>query len=120
MKPHEEASGISSTLARTKSRVRASFELAQIIELDNAGIGLLKVLREPGQWTLLQLQLLPDYQGRGTGTGILLNLIDEATASGATISLHVLRSNRAKHLYEQLGFVTIGVSKNGFAMSNRQ
>ena len=47
---------------------------------------------------------MPEYQGRGTGTAIILDLIAQARALQLPVTLHVLDVNPARSLYERLGF----------------
>ena len=42
------------------------------------------------------------------GTVLLRELLDEATAAGKRVSIHVERQNRALGLYERLGFRQAG------------
>lgn len=54
---------------------------------------------------LIDITLLPDYRSAGIGSELLRRLLDEATAAGKPVVLHVARSNRASALYQRLGFV---------------
>lgn len=54
---------------------------------------------------LIDIALLPDYRGAGIGSELLRRLLDEATAAGKPVVLHVARSNPAGALYRRLGFV---------------
>ncbi|TDW92319.1 GNAT family N-acetyltransferase [Kribbella sp. VKM Ac-2566] len=52
-----------------------------------------------------RIEIAPEVQGGGVGTALLRGLLDRARASGANaVELHVLQLNRARHLYERLGF----------------
>lgn len=53
---------------------------------------------------IMDIALLPDFRGRGIGTGILTNLQREARAAGKILSIHVERFNPALSLYARLGF----------------
>jgi ribosomal protein S18 acetylase RimI-like enzyme len=53
---------------------------------------------------LHQLFILPEYQRRGIGSGLLEDLLTEAGQSGLPVRLRVLRVNPAKGLYERYGF----------------
>ena len=87
-----------------RERVLAHFESAQIILRDGCAIGLLKLVQEPDHLDLSQLQLLPEHQSRGIGTGIITTLQAEYGARMLPIRLHVYASNRALELYLRLGF----------------
>jgi ribosomal protein S18 acetylase RimI-like enzyme len=54
---------------------------------------------------LIDIALLPDHRSAGIGTELLRLLLDEATAAGKPVVLHVARSNPAGALYQRLGFV---------------
>lgn len=54
-----------------------------------------------------ELQVLPEYQGRGLGSQVLQSVIDRAAQAGRPVTLSVLEANpRACALYTRLGFVT--------------
>lgn len=56
----------------------------------------------------LAISLLPEYRGQGVGTRLLQALLDRLEKDGyARASLSVQTANRAKKLYERLGFETI-------------
>jgi len=57
---------------------------------------------------LRELQLSPEFQGRGFGTAILRQVIDQATQRGLPTVLSVVEANRrAKQLYERIGFEVV-------------
>jgi ribosomal protein S18 acetylase RimI-like enzyme len=70
-------------------------------------IGVMRVLRAPDAITLDQLHLAPAHQGRGLGTRLLTELIDDARRADVPIRLRVLRANPARRLYERLGFAVV-------------
>jgi ribosomal protein S18 acetylase RimI-like enzyme len=57
---------------------------------------------------LIDIALLPEQRGRGTGTRCLHRLLAEARTAGVDMTLEVAADNRAQHLYRRLGFVEIG------------
>lgn len=116
MRPHEIASGVERSAEQSMERVRQSLEVAQIIEQAGAPIGLLKVLRDGKQWELYQIQLMPQYRGKGIGTRLISTLISEANAAGAVLRLGVLKANPARKLYERLGFVVVSEKAHGYEM----
>lgn len=60
----------------------------------------------------LSIGVLPEYRGRGVGEALLQALMSRARADGLrAISLSVEDGNRARSLYERLGFVKVG--RNG-------
>lgn len=77
----------------------------QIIVIDGRDAGVLVVEELPDEIHISLIEILPEFQGRGTGTMILNRLTREATSRQTLLSLHVLRTNQpAKRLYERLGF----------------
>jgi GNAT superfamily N-acetyltransferase len=55
---------------------------------------------------IYEVQILPEYQGQGTGTRFLAERIEEALHRGVSLRLKVLRENRARELYARMGFVS--------------
>jgi histidinol-phosphate phosphatase family protein len=54
---------------------------------------------------IVELQILPAYQGRGIGSAILKSVIDRAARDGFDVTLSIVDANtRARRLYERLGF----------------
>ncbi|MCH9673243.1 MAG: GNAT family N-acetyltransferase, partial [Gammaproteobacteria bacterium] len=53
---------------------------------------------------LREIQIEPHYQGRGLGTALIRALIERANTAEQGIVLRVLRHNRARYLYQRLGF----------------
>lgn len=117
MSPHEIASGVVRLPERSLQRVRASFEVAQIIMRSGEPVGLLKVVRNGSQWELLQIQLVPALQGAGVGSRIIRSLLAEARAAGAVVRLGVLKANPARRLYERLGFVIVAENEYSYEMA---
>jgi ribosomal protein S18 acetylase RimI-like enzyme len=107
IEPHFSAAGIVHSPAEQEARVRELFECAEILELDGQSIGLLKVLREPTHWRVMQVQLSPQHQGAGIGGHLIKSLMCEAGVAGVPITLSVLKVNPARRLYERLGFKVI-------------
>jgi ribosomal protein S18 acetylase RimI-like enzyme len=53
---------------------------------------------------VVDLALLPAHRGAGLGTALLREVFDEADAAGLPVTIHVEVMNRARRLYERLGF----------------
>jgi ribosomal protein S18 acetylase RimI-like enzyme len=82
----------------------ASFE---VIEVDGEPAGRLYVHRADEEMLIIDIALLPPFRGRGIGAELLRELIDEADASERKLSIHVERENRARTLYDRLGFEVV-------------
>ncbi|MDH3282289.1 MAG: GNAT family N-acetyltransferase, partial [Gammaproteobacteria bacterium] len=50
---------------------------------------------------------LPQYCGRGIGSGLLGNIMHEAASAGLPVTIHVEKFNPALRLYGRLGFNVI-------------
>jgi ribosomal protein S18 acetylase RimI-like enzyme len=101
---------------QSESQVHSRSPNAQIIEVENIGIGVLLVARHPTHIELEQIYLLPEYQRLGIGTALINRLIAEAQESIVPLRLRVLVVNPAKQLYERLGFVVTETTPEFFYM----
>ena len=79
-----------------------------VIEQGGTAIGRLYVGRPPGEIRVVDIAFLPPYRGRGTGTGLIRDLMAEAAAAGSALTLYVEAFNPAHRLYTRLGFRPIG------------
>ena len=79
-----------------------------VIEVDGERAGRLYVHRGTGEIRIMDIALAPAFRGRGIGTALLRELMDEAGGSGRALSIHVEANNPARRLYERLGFVPAG------------
>lgn len=91
----------------------ASFD---VIEVDGEDAGRLIVWRSQQVIAVVDIALLPEYRGRGIGTGLMQAILDEADTTGAKIVLHVESFNRAQGLYARLGFHQVGTDGVYFKM----
>lgn len=78
-----------------------------VVEVDGHPAGRLYVDRRPGALRIVDIALLPEFRGRGIGTGLLHDLLAGAAEEGRTVSIHVEVHNPAARLYERLGFVPV-------------
>ena len=63
---------------------------------------------DDGNYYLGRIEIAPELQNHGHGTELIQRLITRARAGGAeAVELHVLELNRARKLYERLGFRTV-------------
>jgi ribosomal protein S18 acetylase RimI-like enzyme len=79
-----------------------------IISIGDVPAGSITIFRGPSEIRLVDIALLPEFRGRGHGGEVIRMLISEAADAGSALRLSVLRSNRATHLYERLGFIAKG------------
>ncbi len=71
---------------------------------DGTRVGRVLTELRPGCLRLVDIAVLPEYQGLGIGTATLLRLQSEADRHGVALRLSVRASNRALKLYTRLGF----------------
>ena len=81
---------------------------SDVILVDGEPAGRLLVARWREEIRIVDIALLPAFRGRGAGSELLRDLMDEATEMGKPLSIHVERDNRALALYERLGFRPVG------------
>lgn len=67
-------------------------------------VGLLAVDDRPEAIHIDAIEIEPAHQGRGTGTAIVSAILADGRARGVPVRLQVLKVNRARRLYERLGF----------------
>lgn len=84
-----------------------------IIESAGVSIGRLYVHRGTSDIRIVDISLLPEYRNTGIGTHILQQLRNEALDCGKILSIHVEDFNRARTLYDRLGFVPAAEQKFG-------
>jgi len=115
MNTHLENSGLSIDDENHIKRIRYRFENAKFIYLNEKKIGLLKILQEQEHIEIIQIQIEPDYQGKGLGE-ILIKKIIDTNSRKMPIRLNVLKENKARKLYEKLGFKIIEEDQHSFMM----
>ena len=89
----------------------------QIVVVEGRDAGALSVEDRSNEVLLADIELLPEYRGRGLGTAIVAAIVAEAKARGLPVALQVLKVNPARRLYERLGFVLTGQTETHFLMS---
>lgn len=67
-------------------------------------VGRLYVDRWKREIRIMDIALLPQARGRGIGSALLSELIEESERSGKALSIHVELENPARSLYDRLGF----------------
>lgn len=77
----------------------------RIIQVDEEDVGMIEVLDCPDCWVLSRIWILPAFQGRGIGSTVIQRVIDDVAGSHKPLRLQVFKRNRARRLYERLGFV---------------
>ncbi|MEP6733797.1 MAG: GNAT family N-acetyltransferase [bacterium] len=70
-------------------------------------IGRLYVARWERELRIVDIAILPEHRCGGVGTRLIERVIAEAERSGRAVRIHVEAFNRARFLYERLGFAQI-------------
>ena len=83
-------------------------EGASIMVVDKSDAGWLHVSETRFDIHLGHLYLEADRRNQGLGTRFLQWMIERAQRKAKTFTLDVMTNNRARGLYERLGFVAIG------------
>ncbi|WP_312388751.1 GNAT family N-acetyltransferase [Chryseobacterium sp.] len=116
MNEHLESSGFPTDKNSHLKRILHEFETAKIMMYRKEDMGLLKVKYGKDEIELIQLQIHPDFQGKGFGKRILEMIIEESLFSEIPIYLSVLKTNPAQKLYARVGFRTIEENEHSFTM----
>jgi ribosomal protein S18 acetylase RimI-like enzyme len=117
MNIHLKNSGVPTDKQTHLDRILHRFDLAKIVSINGIDLGLLKSYHDQDKgWVIVQLQISPDYQGKGIGSKIISDIIDRAASDGCDVTLEVLKENPAKILYQRLGFETISQDNHEYKM----
>ncbi len=99
-----------------RDQLRAGTHAAIVVQ--GQRVGVLQVEESPDAIALSQIEILPEFQGRGIGTAVVESLIARGDREGKPLTLHVFSSNTsAQRLYERLGFVVTGKVEHGIEMT---
>jgi len=104
MDEHLLEAGINMTIEQHHSRVVEFFEDSYLIYLNQIKIGVIKLGVEAGAYHIRQLQILPEFQGKGLGSKVLEICKKKAREKQLSLTLNVLKNNPAKNLYLRNGF----------------
>lgn len=94
--------------------------LDQIVEVDGEPVGRCWIAPEPDGIRVLDLAVLADRRGQGTGRAVLEQVIARAAACGGNVRLSVWSANvGARRLYRAAGFTETG-SQGGYVAMCRE
>lgn len=104
--PAEAAAFLTIQFDAQRRHLRAVYpgSVDAIVTVDGARAGRLWTDHGADEFTVIDLALLAHHRGAGVGGRLLRNLQAGAAARDLPVCLQVLRTNRARHLYERLGF----------------
>ena len=72
--------------------------------------GRLYVDRLADEIRIVDIALLAQHRGMGVGTRLIGRILEEGATTGRPVTIHVERGNRARALYERLGFRQISTT----------
>jgi ribosomal protein S18 acetylase RimI-like enzyme len=98
------------------NRIMFKFNQAKIILLNDKKIGLLKILEHQNSIEIIQIQIEPIHQGKGFGQKIIKSIIEKLSGEKLSVVLSVLKENKAKKLYDRIGFKVITENNESFIM----
>jgi ribosomal protein S18 acetylase RimI-like enzyme len=87
-----------------------------IILCDGFPCGYCSIEYKPDHIFVNELVIAPEFQNRGIGTQVLSELISEAKEKKLPIRLQVLKENKARFLYQRLGFKDTGTTETHLQM----
>ena len=82
-----------------------------VISAGTMPVGRLYLARLTDEIRIVDIAIMPEHRGRGIASRLLAGVIAEAEAAGLPVRLHVEHWNRARRLYERLGFRTIAAGE---------
>jgi ribosomal protein S18 acetylase RimI-like enzyme len=92
-------------LAQSKSYAAAfPSALHQLVLLSHEPIGRIMTNDTDNKLHLVDISLLARYRNLGVGKHLIKELLNEASRNGKPVVLQVQKTNRARSLYERLGF----------------
>lgn len=92
----------------------------QIIVVNNKKVGIFALSVNETSIIVDEIQILPEYQGKGIGTLIFSDIIASAQKEKTEITLRVLKVNfMAQRFYNKLGFEKIGDTETHFLLSKK-
>lgn len=77
----------------------------EILLGDGEPCGYVSVKRDPDSLTILEVVIDSQFQNQGIGSAYIASIQKEASNKGVPLMLEVLTHNRARALYERLGFL---------------
>jgi ribosomal protein S18 acetylase RimI-like enzyme len=89
----------------------------QIIVVEGRDAGRITLNETEDLIYIAQINLLPEFQGKGIGSAVIESVKTDAAQTGRFVELRVLKTNpNAQRLYERLGFAVFDESDTHFWM----
>ena len=107
--PEQKEAFVRMQYAAQKQHYAAAFPGAShdIIYVDEKPVGRIYLDPREHELHILDVTILPEHRGRGTGQRLLRRLMEEAGASGKAVTIYVESFNPSLRLFEKLGFQKI-------------
>lgn len=116
MVPHFEQAGLFLSDEEQAFRVDERYECIRIVRYAGTVAGAIKFDDDGTDIEIMQVQILPEFQGKGLGRGLMEKIFVRARQHGKSVRLTVLKQNPARRLYERLGFIVVGEDNHEFHM----
>jgi len=92
-------------------------DLVEVIEADGRAVGAIHLATDDdGSVVIGLVEVLPACQGLGIGGQAIRVTCERAAREGRHVSLRVRKPNRARRLYERLGFAVEGENETHYLM----
>jgi len=75
-----------------------------LLDRDGNSVGRVLLNRQPGCWSIVDIDILCAHRGQGIGTAVLRHWQQQAAQAGVSLALQVNAANPARRLYERCGF----------------
>ena len=76
----------------------------RVILADGVAAGRIILSRGEKEWSIIDVSMIPARRGSGIGAWAIQKVQEAAAAANMPVLLHVAQGNRARALYERLGF----------------
>ena len=97
-------------------RAADKIQYAKVIMINQTDIGVIKVIPKIKELHLHQMQILPDYQGKGIGSQLVSQVLEHAKNESVPVTLLVLKGAAAKRIYDRFGFSVVNEYENNYMM----
>lgn len=95
-------------------------EKVQVVLVDGVQAGCFSVEERADEVFLAEIRIDPAFQNKGIGSQIVKAVISDSARKGLPVMLTVLKTNRAKVLYERHGFVQVGEFEERYRMRTKR
>ncbi|RYC42933.1 N-acetyltransferase [Pectobacterium zantedeschiae] len=116
MDEHLQKAGVIADDSAHWQRIKYHYNDAYIVLIGSEPIGLFKRHKGVNEWVIIQIQILPTYQGQGIAEWLLNRFLQQADEANVPVTLSVLKGNRAITLYQRLGFKIVDSTDNELKM----